>query len=108
MELLAPLLPPLQQSGPLGRIVRQDRGEAGGVGLGRIEAVFLDVFDDARRLLAADAEQVRQLTSGDASLLAEFLHARAEAVAIDLLVLLLFTAYPELPQGLQFVLVAAQ
>src|SRR5258708_2679753 len=71
MNLLAPLPPELQN--PLAQllIVREHGDQPGRIRLGGVEAVFLDVLDDARRFLAADAEEIGEFAAADALLLAK-------------------------------------
>src|SRR5260370_12234912 len=55
MELPATLLPGGEQARAFRIVIDENGNESSGIRLGRVEAVFLDVLDDARRLVAAKA-----------------------------------------------------
>src|SRR5579883_3512848 len=80
MKLATALPPSRQQRGDFPLVAGQQRGDSSGVGLRRIKPIFLDVFDDPRRLLTADAEQIGQFPTRDAVLLAQLSQPRAELV----------------------------
>ena len=56
----------------------QHGDQAGGIRLGRVEAVFLDVLDDASGFLAAEFEEVCKLAPADAMEKLDVEAARAE------------------------------
>ena len=80
MKLRASFPPGGEQGGAFGGAGSQERGEAGRIRLGRIKTVLLNVLDDPRRLLAADAEQVGQFPTVDSVLFAQPVQVRAEFV----------------------------
>src|SRR5438270_8321334 len=99
VKLAAPRAPEVKQPPGLAVVADQDGRQSGRVSLDRIEAVLLDVLDNARRLLAADLEKIGQLAATDAALLALALDARAKAVGVCGL-LLFQVAQPKPFQGL--------
>src|SRR5579884_884085 len=95
MKLRAPLFPSGQQRSAFSLSAGQQRRESGRISLCGIEPVFLDVFDDACRLFAANAEQIGQLAARDTLLFAQLPHTRAKLVGQSgELTLLLTTPQP--------------
>src|SRR5437870_2067348 len=107
MELPAPLTPQMEQTRGIRRVAQEDRREAGWISLYGIEPILFDVLDDARRLLAADFEEIGQLAPAAAFFLSNLLKSQAETIG-SCLALLLFVAQPQFLQALQFLVVSAE